>query len=211
MIVTPDGPRMLTGHSRRLVRGTVGMMLDWLVAECRGQCGQWVYGIDWFDQWEAPQRIWLIEVVTKSFLTTLPPPPRWAIFEATVDAMLAELRGLVQMEINQTEVTDSDRSWREQIISCIDPADHSGPLPGADSSDINVWHATTQRWMDRITGPLSYIDAERYRDGDPNRCRDYLLHRGLPDDFLLATPPMRTIDQTQLSIDRIQNLVFEDS
>lgn len=205
---------MLTGHSRRLVRGTIGMMLDWLVAECRGQCGQWTYGIDWFDQWEPGQRIWLIEVLTKSMLTTLPPPPRWAIFEATIDAVVAELRGLIQIEINDGDASDSTIAWRDQLAKCIDGDSAVGvstPQAMVDgaSTDIQYWNRMTQRWIDQIVGPLSYIDVERHRDGDPARCRDYLLHRGLPDDYLLAAPPLRSVDQTQLSIDRIQDLVFD--
>lgn len=198
---------MLMGHSRDLVRGTIGMMVDWLVAECRQQCGQWVYGIDWFDQWEASQRIWLLEVIAKSFLTTLPPPPRWAIFEATTEAIVCELKGLVQMEINDHDLSRPGLSWRDQVLAAT-----AVEMPANDArrESMFYWNRQIARWIDPIVGPLSYVDAERFRDADPAACATYLVQRGLPDDFLSAVPPMRTIDQTQLSIDRIQNLIFEN-
>ena len=222
MIVTPDGTRMLGGVTRDLYRGAIGTMLDWLVTECRGETGPWTYGIDWFDQWEPYQRIWLIEVVAKSLLTTTPPPPRWAIFEATLDAIAAELRGLVQLEINGEDVSrpgnsgalgdsgipaSEPQTWRQQLVAAavgeveIDPG----------STDMSSWHRIIGRVADRVTGPLSYIDIERFRDGDPVAVQAYLRRRGLPEDYLVAIPPMLSVDRAQLSIDRIQTLVFETS
>lgn len=75
---TVDGLRMLTGGEAVLVRKAVGGMVTTIVLEWqhRDECTaedreRWIHGVDWFDQWEPEQRIWLLEQVTSALLSEL--------------------------------------------------------------------------------------------------------------------------------------------
>ena len=60
---------------------------------------------------------------------------------------------------------------------------------------------------DAILGVRLYQQAESFRDGEIEQTQKFLRQKGLPDDFLAQIPPLRTVDQTQRSIDQIQALV----
>ena len=64
---TTSGMRNLAGAEAELVRGAIGMMVDTLVTEMRGEDAPGATGIEWFDQWDCRQRLWLLECVTSAF------------------------------------------------------------------------------------------------------------------------------------------------
>ena len=200
---------MLIGGEADLVRGAIGIMVDSIVAESRGTQTAWRYGIDWFDCWDPDGRFWLIEQITKAFFTPVAPLPRAAIFEATVDAIFAEVRSLVRLEMIDPSIQKDRRSWRQSVVAAYRCQHDRNPAidPGCDEPE--AWSRVIAVVADTITGPLSYQGAESFRDASPTVCREYLINRGLPADFLERIPPLQTVDQTQLSIDRIQHIVFQ--
>ncbi|MFG0254589.1 MAG: hypothetical protein ACF787_05765, partial [Rhodopirellula sp. JB053] len=107
-----NGNRCLVGPEAELFRGTVAMMVDQLVDELNvaGEVDQPVepddsnealfslsgpvVGFDpphWYDMWEPEQKIWLLERVATSLLTSRPAPAMAAMFEATVEAVYVEV------------------------------------------------------------------------------------------------------------------------
>ncbi len=205
---TIDGLRMLRGAEAHLVRGSVGMMVDHLVEEYRDDSEAWHYGIHAFDMWDVDQRIWLVEQVTLALLTRRRPPPPAAIWEATIDAIFCETLDLIEIEITDPTLNIHDRSWRQSVIDAY--AFQWGRPPDVEAHEqrLSVWRAVMASVADVILSAASYQKAEAFRDSDFGRLEQFLIERGLPSDFLDRIPPIRTVGQTQSSIDRVQRIVF---
>ncbi len=205
---TTTGSRTLIGGEADLVRGAIGMMVDTHVAEARGQAEPWRYGVPWFDQWEVGQRLWLLEQVTLALLGRHRIASPAAIYDATVDAIFFEIGDLVEMEISEDRVVRDGRSWRQRVIAALQ-CQRGRPVElDVASEDVVQWRRIITRIADHILGVRLYQRAETFRDGDYGRVEAFLKDRGLPDDYLTVMPPLRSVDQTQWSIDRIQSVVF---
>lgn len=216
---TTDGLRTLRGAEADLVRGAIGMMVDALVAEVRmdtaaavpeSEDDQWRYGIDWFDQWDARQRLWLLENVTRAFFSDHVIQSPAAMFDAAADAIFFELIDLVQIEVEQGSATDFPRSWRESVLAAFETQTSRTASMAPDSTDLSRWSELVSTIGDRILGVRVYRKAEAFRDGDLDQTNAFLRDRGLPQDYLSRIPPLRSTERVQLSIDRIQAIVFQD-
>ena len=205
---TTSGMRNLAGAEAELVRGAIGMMVDTLVTEMRGEDAPGATGIEWFDQWDCRQRLWLLECVTSAFFGAETIESKAAIFDAAADAIFFDITDLVQIEIEQGSIIRHDRSWRQSVIDAFD--DQNGRPPEIDSRcvEMGLWQTTITQIGDSILGVRLYQRAEDFRDVDYSRTQGFLRDRGLPDDYLTRIPPLRTIAETQRSIDRIQAHVF---
>ncbi|TWU60202.1 hypothetical protein Poly51_04770 [Rubripirellula tenax] len=207
---TFDGLRTLKGPEADLVRGAVGTMLDHLIAEYRDDDAPWSYGLDWFDMWEADQRIWLLEQVTRGLLTRRRELPPAAIWEATVDAIFCETIDLIEIEIADPTLTTAKLSWRQSVVEVFERQHGRPPEIDIDSRDLSKWRSVVARISESILATPSYQKAEAFRDADINRLKRFLAERALPEDFLDRIPPIRSVAETQASIDMIQKLVFVD-
>ncbi|MEM9824971.1 MAG: hypothetical protein AAF958_00180 [Planctomycetota bacterium] len=215
MLATPDGPRMLHGHERTLVRGILGIMIDHLHDELRpsgesnGGSESIRYGIDHFDRWDADQRVLLVRGIAVAMLTPAEVPERTAIFEATLDAMAAELAELIELECRDPKLRPRGKSWRRSLTEVVGmPTDLD--LDAEKETDGDHWVRQVSMWRDRLCGPHHYLDAEGYRDGSPAAMQRFLRQRGLPPEYLNTAPPVPTVNQVQAAIDQVQRLVFID-
>lgn len=220
---TTHGLRILNGAEADLIRGAIGMMVDTHVAELRDGCEPWAYGVDWFDQWDARQRLWLLEQVTRAMLGSHTVDEPAAVFDAAADAIFHELIDLVRIELGEDaereKVSSPPRSWRHSIrLATSHQRDRTNAkrdsfTPASTDPDWNhldYWTREVNQLADSILGVRLYRKAESFRDGDYQQTRRFLRDRGLPQQYLEFIPPLRSIDQTQLSIDRIQAYVFRD-
>mgnify|MGYP001817624197 FL=1 len=198
------------GAEAALVRGAIGMMVDSHVAETDGVAEPCAYGIDWFDQWDAPQRLWLIEQVTSAFLGNTRIESQAAIIDAAADAIFFEVSDLVRIEIEQGLVSSSGRSWRQSVIDAFATQNDRPPDIDAICRDIHSWRLTITQIADSVLGIRLYQRAENFRDADYVKTRIFLRDRGLPNDYLSRIPPLRSTEETQQSIDCIQRFVFEE-
>ncbi|MEM6471766.1 MAG: hypothetical protein AAF802_19560 [Planctomycetota bacterium] len=222
---TTHGLRTLRGAEADLIRGAIGMMVDTHVAELREDASPWTYHIDWFDQWDAAQRLWLLEHVTRSMLGSHVISEPAAVFGAAADAVFYELNDLVKMELDEANVPPKaqrdprERSWRQSILQALTyqreafasgmrSEDNSDVISEDEWDDFSVWTRAVTGLADSILGIRLYRKAESFRDGDYSRTKKFLEQRGLPVAYLDFIPPLRSIDQTQLTIDRIQAYVF---
>ncbi|MDV6032833.1 MAG: hypothetical protein F9B45_22660 [Phycisphaera sp. RhM] len=205
---TTRGMRNLIGAEADLVRGAIGMMVDHLVAELRDGEQAWKYGVEWFDQWDAGQRLWLLERVTSALLGRETIEPSAAMFDAAADVIFYEVNDLVRMEIGQDAADETNRSWRQSVIDALQCQTDRLSILAADSVDQQAWQTTITQIADAILGIRLYQRAEYFRDADYEKTKSFLRDRGLPEDYLTGIPPLRTIDQTQRSIDLIQAYVF---
>ncbi|KLU04144.1 hypothetical protein RISK_003730 [Rhodopirellula islandica] len=127
-----NGNRCLVGPEAELFRGTVAMMVDQLVDELNPAAevehkvesdpqftisGPMV-GFDpphWYEMWEPEQKIWLLERVATSLLTSRPAPAMAAMFEATVEAVYVETGNLIVLEITEGRPIEPG-SWRQSLL-----------------------------------------------------------------------------------------------
>ncbi len=206
---TCTGNRVLVGREAALVKGAVGVMVDALVREGREDDEPITYGIDWYDQWDWRQRLWLLDEATAALLTPKLPPEPAAIFDAAVDATFFEVDRLVEEEIAERFDSPSDpMSWRESVCAAFASQQHRPAPIDANNQDAEQWRRVITRLADSILGVRIYQQAESFRDREMDATKRFLQDKGLPDTYLSRIPPLRSIDQTQWSIDRIQNLVF---
>ncbi|MGB7342985.1 MAG: hypothetical protein WBD20_02120 [Pirellulaceae bacterium] len=204
---TTSGTRMLAGDEAKLVRGLIGMMVDQLVAEGRNESDQHLYGIEWFDSWDYRQRLWLLDQVTVAVLTDADPLSPAAMFEATIDAIFAELFELIVMETD--DPTTAKETWRQSSVAAFECQNGRLPKVDVNSVDQEIWGLVVTQIADSILGVRLYQQAESFRDGDFAATLAFLIQKGLPEDFLERIPPLLNVDQTQVVIDRIQSFVFE--
>lgn len=183
-------------------------MVDHLVAEGREGDAQEIYGIDWFDQWDWQQRIWLLERTSLALLTDLSPPSPAAIWEAAIDAIFHEVRELVEIEVQHPEMIPPAKTWRQSVVDALQWQQHRDPEISPEDTDLSSWHRVIIQLADAILGVRLYQKAESFRDTDIARTQLFLRQHGLPPDFLEQIPPLRTVEQTQVSIDQIQSIVF---
>ena len=196
---------MLWGPERDLVRGCIGMVMDHVVAQCRGE-EPFVYGLDGFDRWEPEQKLWLLNQVAQACLTSRLPPQRTAIFETTMDILWADLLWCVETERNDPKLTRPGGSWRQSIAKCL----RQPPPTPPDEWSLEQVRPMVARIADSMTRPHVYVHAESLRDGKPEVLRAFLRSKGLDDSYLSTIPPMIDTDEAQRLIDRISGLVFEE-
>ena len=206
---TIDGLRILKDAEASLVGRSIGVMVHRLGAEIGDDLEVEPYGIDWFDQWDSDQRVWLLEQVTVALLTHAAPPPPAAIWEATIDAIFCQVHELISAEIDEPSPLTIHDSWRQRGIDAF--RCQTGRLPSVDlaETDLRSWRTMLTQIADAILGVTCYQQAEFFRDGNIERSRRFLMQKGLPADFLERIPPLRTIEQTQDSIARIESIVAE--
>lgn len=204
---TTSGPRRLVGDERRLLLGVIGVMVDHLVDELRNDASQIVYGIDWFDQWDPEQRLWLLEQIVHALFGPGEPPESAAILDSTVDAIFCELDELIEWEIRESSQAVT-RSWRDATLGAWAAQTNRRPELVASSDDGARWKITTTQISSALLGVRVYQQAESLRDVEPQRLAKFLRDKGLPSDYLERAPPVIRIDRAQLAIDRIQKEVF---
>ena len=206
---TTTGPRSLAGAEAELLRGAIGVMVDHLVDEMRNGAEPICYAIDWFDQWDAEQRLWLLEQVTVALFGSQNPPEPSAMLDATCDAVFHEIIELVDGEIGE-DAASIKQSWRSSVIDALTEQTDRQPDVRADSCEQKTWRRLITQVADAILGVRLYQSAESHRDVEPERAKDFLLRRGLPADYLQKIPPVVNTDRAQLAIDRIQSIVFKE-
>lgn len=206
---TIDGIRILQGAEADLVRRAVSVMLEQLVAEYRDDADVRPYGIDWFDQWDAEQRIWLLEHVAAGLFTSLSPDSPAAMWEATVDAIFCEVVELITTEIDAASTRTSETSWRDRVVDAFCCQHGRSPNIEPQETDITLWRRVVIQVADAILGVTVYQKAESLRDTDIEKSRSFLMQKGMPEDFLQRIPPLRTPEETEQSITRIESIVQE--
>jgi hypothetical protein len=76
-------------------------------------------------------------------------------------------------------------------------------------TDITLWRRVVIQVADAILGVTVYQKAESLRDTDIEKSRSFLMQKGMPEDFLQRIPPLRTPEETEQSITRIESIVQE--
>ena len=203
-----DGFRVLKGSERDLICHAVGEMSQRLDREFQGSSRQHCYGIDWFDQWDVDQRIWLLEEVTSALLIQQRPPPTpAAMFEATVDAIFCHILESIEQEIHSLWDRSNHLFWRSEVIAAFRCQHNRWPDVNAESTKAQRWRVVASQITETILGHSSYLQAEQLRDSDPGILHHYLQQRGLPEDYLRRLAPLRHDAQTRQSLAQLERLI----
>ncbi len=230
MWVTVDGERILGQAEARLLCRAIGEMLSDCVEVIAnqtdaGQEGR-VYGIDWFDQWEPAQKIWLMEQIATALLTEQPSLKPAAMWEATVDAIFQHVFEQVVEEIENEAVGGrefehaeiesatgdelveaGDHRWRDDVIQALRQQRKRVVEIGPDAGQGRVWRRLVVQLADCILGVAAYHVAESYRDEQSTKLATFLGQKGLPDDFLTQIPPLLKRSEAEDSIARLRMLI----
>jgi hypothetical protein len=204
---TLDGLRVLKGDEAGLVCASIGVMVDRLAIEIHNDAEPHPHGIDWFDQWDGEQKLWLLEQITLSLLTTASAPPPAAIWDATIDTVFCQVIEQIEYEIDSTAIAGDHRSWRQRVIDAFQCQRGRAPKIDLDEIAIDQWRKVATQISDAILGVTCYQQAESFRDGDFERSSRFLIGKGMPEDYLERIPPLRTAAQAEESIDRIRAIV----
>lgn len=201
---TVDGLRTLKAGEALLVREAVLLMVGQLDRERHGDFACEPLGIDWFDQWDGFQRLWMLEQVAEALFTEAPPLSCAAMWEATVDAIFLQVAEQVTEEIDQTP---NQVTWRSWVVDAFASQHGRPPKIDTGSSDESEWRILVTQVADTILGATAYQKAEAFRDGDIERSREFLARKALPPDYLERIPPLRSHAQAQQSIASIRSLL----
>ena len=230
MWVTVDGERRLgEAEARLLCRAVVPMLADCVDvitsrSEADRECR--VYGIDWFDQWEAEQKVWLMEQVATALLTDQSAMKPAAMWEATVDAIFQHVFEQVLEELGKETVEHSEfeyaeiesapiedlaeaggQHWRDDVILALNEQQSRNLKIGHSAGQAKEWRRLVMQLADRVLGVAVYHTAESYRDEQPAKVAAFLKQKGLPDDFLTQIPPCLRPHETEDSIERLRELI----
>ena len=176
-----NGNRCLVGPEAELFRGTVAMMVDQLVDELNPAAevehdaesdsmftlSGPVVGFDpphWHDMWEPQQKIWLLERVATSLLTSRPAPAMAAMFEATVEAVYVEMGNLIALEITEGRPIEPG-SWRQSLLDA-----YVQRCPRDSFLEATHFEATTLDpcWPREIEQQIRQYEQTPSTDGDAN-------------------------------------------
>ena len=237
MWLTVDGERCLRGAEARLLCRAVTAMLSDCVAGIKcdsgSDQGERLYGIDWFDQWDPEQKIWLLEKVTAALLTEQVRLEPAAMWEATVDAIFQHIFEAIVDEIDlgippdagfpgsdpDVQASKADLqmgyphfgtdtwSWRRNVILALQQQQHRPVRVTGAVEQSKEWRRLVMQVSDRILGVAAYHVVESYRDAEAAKVACFLTQKGLPADFLERIPPGPGGDEINGSALRLHQLL----
>lgn len=208
---TVTGPRSLLGAEAMLVRRAVDEMSQEFFEELNRDrlppdSERLVLGIDWFDQWEPGQKLWLLNQVTKALLTQSECLPSAAMFEATVDAIYCHIVERIEREIDTGPIS-ARKSWRSMVVDAFAAISPSATHLDPSGEEMPMWRQTVTKIADSLLGIAAYQQAEQYRDSSRQLLQRFLTQKGLPSDFLERIPPMQDERAGLQAYQRIKHLV----
>lgn len=173
-------------------------------------------GITWFDQWDADQRIWLLDQICDALLVdSTQPPHRSAMLEAAIEAVFAVIHAEVNVNDN---VFHNQRTtftgWQQLLLNALQDQSsdttESFPLEKLESFIVDEAISFTSinaHLQAMIVGPSCYEQAEQFRDGSQSRLEKFLLSKGLPPDYLTQIPPLPSQESTLNSMIHLRSLL----
>ncbi len=182
-----------------------------------------VYGIDWFDQWEAEQKIWLLEQVTTALLTEqtlLKPAAMWEatvdaifqhVFEALVDEMDRDVAEGRELVVEDSNAASGLGGWQQSVMLVLQQQQRRAvSIDQCIDQSIDQkkeWRRRVMQISDRILGVASYHVVENYRDQDASKVAAFLEQKALPVDYLEQIPPVLGANEVLVLTQNIRQLL----
>ena len=228
MWLTLTGLRTLTKQERELVNPATDSLVNAITANSQSDSKEnacdlesnaiqaWtpsecdhdpLTGIDWFDQWDHEQRLWLLTQVMQSLLLdTVAPPPQAAIFDATIDAIFLTVSRHLQGVPNTIQNQHNRDLWQLRLKNAFESQTTTASLDVFDRHGARDWAALTIQIQTNIAGPSCYAQADSMRDGPRENLKKFIRGKGLPDDYLERIPPLQSDNQAKECLNRLRQL-----
>jgi len=218
---TPDGDRTLHSSEAQLVRNSIGMMIDELVACSRGWAhGPPEYSVAAFDELTWTQQVAMLSEVARYLLTdTVDTLPLTAVTEATVAAVFENVRLQIEIEIdhfdNGSAGASGHQTWRELVLETYqggsaDAVDfkfqddkYDVEHLTADGCDISQWELLVECLADSILSCRDFEMADTLIDEAPDRAEAMKSVLGIHPDYFTSVAP----DPPDTEIDRVIDAV----
>jgi hypothetical protein len=196
MWITALGVRVLRGAEWELVR--VGVSTLWDDIESQEDDEEpGTTGVAAFDRLSRPERLVLLAQVAKGLHDRKEPcVDLTALNEATVAAVFAQLRYLVEVEMD-AECSgfgpfpgDPAGRPRGLVLAAAREVHPDGQdtLPEADRSDESEWYDLIRTLLFRILDDIDFLAADIFLDAPPSRSRSMKRQLGIPEDYYSAIP-----------------------
>ncbi|MCC9640644.1 hypothetical protein LOC71_00035 [Rhodopirellula sp. JC740] len=204
-----NGNRCLVGPEADLFRGAAAMMVDELVdqlnsepdelpAETNEPTQLWggapLVEFDpprWYSMWEPEQKVWLLERVTTSLLTSRPAPAMAAMFQATVEAVYVEMGNLISLEITEGGPIEPG-SWRQSLLDAFVqrcPMDSFLQATHFEATTLDpCWPREIQQQMqmyEQSTNPEADAKSNSIQDPSEKRQNDWMTWWSMVIDRLV--------------------------
>ncbi len=196
MWLTALGTRVLCGAEWELFR--VGLSTLWDEIESQPDDEEpGLTDVKSFDCLTRPERLALLAQVGKGLHDKREPcPDLTALNEAAVTAVFAQVRYLVEVEIDAQRsgfgTFSRDRAGRprELVLAAareVDP-EQRADLPKVRSTNVSKWYDLIQTMLFRILDDIDYLAAEIFLDAPPSRSRSMKDMLGIPENYFSAIP-----------------------
>jgi hypothetical protein len=196
MWITALGVRVLQGAEWELVRVGVSTLWDDIESqEDDEELG--TTGVTAFDRLTRPERLALLAQVAKGLHDRKEPcVDLTALNEATVAAVFAQLRYLVEVEIDAERSgfgpfsEDPAERPRRLVLAAAreDRQNGQDALPGAECSDESEWYDLIRTLLFKILDDIDYLYADIFLDAPPYRSRSMKRQLGIAEDYYSAMP-----------------------
>lgn len=204
---TVDGLRSLHGAEAELVCRAIGEMVARITDLGSGESIE--SGIDWFDQWDGDQQVWLLQHIADALLTDCPAPTAAAMWQATVDAVFCHVVSGVTSDVESASADGASGAWRRAVCDAFESQHGKRAALDWQASELADWRMLVAKIEAAIIGVADYQKAERLRDGQAENIKRFLELRGLPSDFLQRIPPLVTGAQRDACLARLHVVLGE--
>lgn len=189
-----DAPFVLKDKHAAIFRVAAASLSDHLGWNDRYET--WETGNEVFDSLSLGQKQAVILLVVKALLDPAVEPPRViAAVAAAVDAIYREMEGLIDIEIDFGEVTDT----RQRLLDTMDEANYwedvnDGVPEGEDpevppevtSEDSSAWMELVESLRTEILEDYDFDMAGKFLDMEPERATELKRRMNIEPDYFVA-------------------------
>ena len=151
-------------------------------------------GISVFDSLSYPQKIAVLgQVANALFREDVPMPELTAVLEGAVGAVIQNLHGLVEEEIQISP--KGDTSFRSLVSKACQELGIKG-VPRKSCDDVDKWEFCVNCLHDAILWDYDYCEEDLFADLPPEHGHAVKEHLGVSDGYFLAVAPDPTPKQT---------------
>lgn len=197
---TSCGDRTLQGAEAKLFAETLLRLLDEAEMD---QFADYPLGVKCFDDLTYGQKIFVLAAVANGLLkSNVPTVKLTAVLEGAIAAIFEELRNMVSLEIDESEL---GTFWRGMVVAAR--AEMEGEnVPESGCEDREEWDIEIQEVADCILWDADYEDDSLYLDRPPEESQVLREEMRIDEDYYLAIPDDPRDEQIQDTLTEIRRV-----
>lgn len=210
---TQAGDRVLCGAEARLIRTSLGVLVDQVEMEIEGISELSDFGIPIFDRLHGRQKLALLGDVGHQLLcSTDPPPPLTATNESAVAVLYKVIEEWVALEIDSEadfrEMGEDPFAWRRLLLKAYQEGIPDDPeTPAETSRDASEWEILIECLETRVLWDSDYLEEDVYADQAPETGQFLKDQMGVADDYFTGVAPDPTDRDLDLVRQKIRGLI----